>query len=244
MRAALLGPRADACTAFVTSSAREKVFDQRGYTMHPIKLGSAAGLAMLVSFAAQAADLRAPVYRTAVAAVPGWSGFYAGFNGGYGWANSSTTFTPIGAVTAAGIRPIPAVTADRDLNGPLFGGHVGYNYQIASWVVGGEGDFDWAGLNNSSVLVLPILSSEPEGQPRTASWRTSESNGLPAFAVASATHGDRACSTLLAAPLGRDIGPASSSVPTRPAQACSASLPPQASTIRGQDGSSAQATSG
>ena len=123
--------------------------------MHPIKLGSAAGLAMLVSFAAQAADLRAPVYRPAVAAVSGWSGFYAGFNGGYGWASSSTTFAPIGAVTAAGVPPIPAVIASRDLNGPLFGGHVGYNYQIASWVVGGEGDFDWAGLNTSSALVLP-----------------------------------------------------------------------------------------
>jgi outer membrane immunogenic protein len=122
--------------------------------MHPMKLGSAAGLAMLVSFAAQAADLRAPVYRMAPA-VSGWSGFYVGFNGGYGWADSSMTSAPIGAVTAAGIRPIPAVTASQNLNGPLFGGHVGYNYQIASWVVGGEGDFDWTGLNNSSALVLP-----------------------------------------------------------------------------------------
>ena len=80
-----------------------------------------------------------------------WTGFYGGFNGGYGWANSSTTTTPFQNFAVA---VIPPWAVSQNLNGPVFGGQLGYNYQIANWVVGVEGDFDWAGLNNASQSVL------------------------------------------------------------------------------------------
>src|SRR4051812_32904022 len=107
--------------------------------------------AALIPGSAMAADLGAPIYRRPAAipvAVSSWTGFYAGFNGGYGWSKSSTTATPF--QNFPGLVVIPAFAVSQDLNGPVFGGQVGYNYQIANWVVGVEGDFDWAGINNAS----------------------------------------------------------------------------------------------
>lgn len=48
-----------------------------------------------------------------------WTGFYAGINGGYGWSDSF---------------------ADN-AKGGVYGGQVGYNWQIGSFVLGVEGDF-------------------------------------------------------------------------------------------------------
>jgi outer membrane immunogenic protein len=106
--------------------------------------------AALIAGPALAADLGAPVYRAPAVYVPvaSWTGFYAGFNAGYGWANSSTTATPF--QNFPGLVVIPPFAFSQNLNGAVFGFHGGYNYQIASWVVGVEGDFDWAGINNAS----------------------------------------------------------------------------------------------
>jgi outer membrane immunogenic protein len=121
-----------------------------------------AAFAALIAGPAMAADLGAPVYRAPAVYVPvaSWTGFYAGFNTGYGWENSSSTATPVQSfssvgITTGGVPVVPPVAFSQQLNGPLFGLHGGYNYQIASWVVGVEGDFDWAGLNNSAQFVLP-----------------------------------------------------------------------------------------
>jgi len=58
-----------------------------------------------------------------------WTGFYVGINGG--WAGG----------TGGGDFGNP--------NGGLIGGTVGYNYQIGQFVVGLEGDWDWADLKKS-----------------------------------------------------------------------------------------------
>jgi outer membrane immunogenic protein len=110
--------------------------------------------AALIAGPAMAADLGAPVYRAPVlvpVAVSSWTGFYVGFNGGYGWSNSSTTTTPFQNFPGL---VIPPWALSQNLNGAVFGGQLGYNYQIANWVVGVEGDFDWAGINNASQSVL------------------------------------------------------------------------------------------
>jgi outer membrane immunogenic protein len=68
--------------------------------------------------AAQAADM--PVKgRSYYAPEPvlTWSGFYAGLNGGYGWATGS-------------------------LKGAVAGGQLGYNWQTGAFVFGVEGDFN------------------------------------------------------------------------------------------------------
>ena len=86
--------------------------------------------------AASAADLpvRAAPPAPIIAAVPvfTWTGFYVGVNAGYGWnANDS--------ITVGGVR------FDLDDDGGFVGGaQAGYNYQIGSFVVGLEGDIQYA----------------------------------------------------------------------------------------------------
>jgi outer membrane immunogenic protein len=100
------------------------------------KILTAALLASVVT-SAFAADLPtrkgpppAPVY---YAPPFSWTGFYVGVNGGYGFGDFS------GAGDAVFGRP----------DGGLVGGSVGYNYQIGQFVVGAEGDLDWADITNS-----------------------------------------------------------------------------------------------
>ena len=71
-----------------------------------------------------AADLIEPV-----AAMPfSWTGFYGGVQAGGGWNDSrwSQTTNP---------------TFNTNGSGGIFGGQIGYNYQINQFVVGVEGDF-------------------------------------------------------------------------------------------------------
>lgn len=112
---------------------------------------SIAGAAVACVFAtsAFAADL-APRYTKAppMPVDPGynWTGFYAGINGGYSWGRASET-APIGA-------PFPAsavATVRQNVNGGLFGGQVGYNWQVdPRWVLGLEADGQWTGERGSS----------------------------------------------------------------------------------------------
>ena len=102
-----------------------------------------------------AADLGAPVYRRPVAVpvpVAIWTGFYGGFNGGYGWSDTSITSAPF--QSSLGPLVVPGAALSERNRGPVFGGQLGYNYQIGAVVIGIEGDFDWAGLNNSAAAVL------------------------------------------------------------------------------------------
>lgn len=82
--------------------------------------------------AAQAADIRRPVYKAMAQArslplVYDWSGLYAGINGGAGFDTSNF------ANADAKVRT----------RGALIGGTAGYNLQRGKWVLGIEGDLDW-----------------------------------------------------------------------------------------------------
>ncbi len=74
---------------------------------------------------------QAPVYN--------WSGIYVGINGGYGFGSSDWTNT--GTALDSG---------NFNLSGGVAGGTLGFNYQINQFVVGAEGDFDWAGITGST----------------------------------------------------------------------------------------------
>ena len=103
-----------------------------------------AALALLASsFSAQAADIPPPVYKgvRSVVAYYNWTGFYAGINAGYGFGTSNWSDPP-----GTSIKP----------KGALFGGTLGYNYQVGSLVYGLEGDFDWSGVKGS-VDCVPVL---------------------------------------------------------------------------------------
>jgi outer membrane immunogenic protein len=100
---------------------------------------------MLVAGPALAADLppappppQAPAtYVPAVAPIYNWSGFYGGFNGGYGFGSSKWTS---GGLT----------TGTFDTTGGFVGETLGANFQSGQFVFGIESDVDWADVNGST----------------------------------------------------------------------------------------------
>ena len=82
-----------------------------------------------------------------------WNGFYLGLNGGYSFGRSSRSLdfvTGNGAIiTGAG----SITSGGTDLEGGLFGGQIGYNWQTsANWVWGLETDIQWANQRGSTVF--------------------------------------------------------------------------------------------
>ena len=113
-------------------------------------LASASVLALVGAMgAAQAADLPRQVYTKAppayVAPIFNWTGFYIGVNGGGAWGHSH--WDSIGGF---------------DVSGGMVGGTVGYNWQFSSWVVGFEGDIDWADVNGTTNRLLCLTTCKTE----------------------------------------------------------------------------------
>jgi outer membrane immunogenic protein len=98
---------------------------------------------------AQAADLPArPVHKAppAVAApARDWSGIYIGAQVGYGWGQSSGTQNADGTF-------FPVVPYTLDPGGVLAGGHIGFNYQVGAFVVGGEADIEASNLHGDATI--------------------------------------------------------------------------------------------
>ena len=130
--------------------------------MRKLLLGSVAILAFMG--AATAADLAykaAPVARAAP--VVDWSGIYLGINGGYGRSNNCWDLNganvPVfgGPVTGgsaflgiSGAFTPPLAEGCNSGNGAVFGGQVGYRYQVNNFVFGIEAQGDWANLKGSN----------------------------------------------------------------------------------------------
>lgn len=84
---------------------------------------------------AHAADLPVKAPRSVVVPPYGWTGFYAGVQGGYEWSRDRTTEFNLGGLPTGfshGFSP----------SGGFGGVHVGYNYQFDRVVLGIEGDVD------------------------------------------------------------------------------------------------------
>jgi outer membrane immunogenic protein len=110
----------------------------------------AAALIIGVASSAMAADLPAkvPPYK-APAAPYNWTGCYVGGNlaAVYG-----TTYWSVAAPTA----PAGAAISSQDMNDLMGGVQAGCNYQVAAWVFGMHGDYDWtkaSGSNSDNVAV-------------------------------------------------------------------------------------------
>lgn len=98
------------------------------------KIAFAAVAALFASSAAQAADLIIPTTPQPIMAHTSafdWSGFYAGANVGYGWAE----------VDALG------VTADETGEGIFGGVQVGYNHDFGGFILGAEADVQLSDIN-------------------------------------------------------------------------------------------------
>jgi outer membrane immunogenic protein len=104
--------------------------------------GACVAAVAAVAGPACAADLprqmvtKAPVYP---APYDSWTGFYVGLNGGGGWGSSSWS---------------TSVLNDFNVSGGMVGGTIGYNWQHGSWVLGLEGDLDWANISSSGTSIL------------------------------------------------------------------------------------------
>jgi outer membrane immunogenic protein len=112
--------------------------------MKRIFIGIAAAASLLTT-SAFAADLAARPYTKAplpvAAPVYAWTGFYVGLNGGYSWGRTDTTLFA-GTALATPLR--------QDVNGGLFGGQIGYNWQVdPRWVLGLEADGQWTDQHSS-----------------------------------------------------------------------------------------------
>ena len=84
-----------------------------------------------------AADLR-PIGKAPVMVAPApawnWTGFYVGIHGGYGWGEADYRFND-----ALGFfNLLPGDRFRQDIDGGVVGGHIGYNMQFGSLVVGIE----------------------------------------------------------------------------------------------------------
>lgn len=121
-----------------------------------VALLTAAGMVAASGQYAAAADLAVPYKAPPPPPAPSWTGFYLGANGGAGW-GTTTSNVDVGQTLAInGITPginLVVPLAQTSLNGWLFGGQLGYNYQIGNFVVGIEGDGDWANFSGTSPCV-------------------------------------------------------------------------------------------
>ena len=114
-----------------------------------------AALIALLGGSASAADLAVKARPLPPAPVWSWTGFYIGINGGGSiGVNSSTqsaTFTATGIATSGLLsntnRFVPT--------GGVFGGQLGYNWQVANWVFGVEADWQWSSQKDSNTFCAP-----------------------------------------------------------------------------------------
>ena len=116
-----------------------------GRKMKTLFLPSIAAL-VLFGASALASDLptKAPINKTPIAAPYNWSGFYVGANIGGAWTNGSLN-----------------IPGNNFYGGPtefIGGVQAGYNFQAGHFLLGVEGDFDWATFNHPT-LPAPTLGS-------------------------------------------------------------------------------------
>jgi outer membrane immunogenic protein len=120
-----------------------------------------SGFCALVATSAFAADMpvKAPV-APAVAAFR-WTGCYVGIHGGYGWGRNNNQFgQAIASGGTEGGETFEFGPYDQNLDGGIFGGQVGCNYQFQqNWVIGGEGEFYWTGMKGS--VITPEDGPDP-----------------------------------------------------------------------------------
>jgi outer membrane immunogenic protein len=118
-------------------------------------IASASASAIFLAAGAQAADLGGrPVYKAPAAEpVPwAWTGFYIGGNVGAAWGRSSISDAP--GTTNIYFTPLGLSGLNANGRGVIGGVQAGYNWQVASFVLGLEGDFSGASLDRSTAVTV------------------------------------------------------------------------------------------
>jgi outer membrane immunogenic protein len=105
-------------------------------------IGAVSAAACLFTILPAHADGYSPGYAAPLLRVSPWTGFYGGANGG-----AIVDGDAHWDFDGLGLQNLPQFGDDVD--GEVWGGHVGYNYQFANFVLGIEGDGSWGSIDGS-----------------------------------------------------------------------------------------------
>ncbi len=110
---------------------------------------AAAAASLACGSTASAADMavKAPRIAPPIAAFS-WTGCYIGGDVGHAWARDRDDETVTATGAPSGFSPAGAA----NLNGWKLGGYLGCNYQISQFVIGVEGDGEWANMKGSAIF--------------------------------------------------------------------------------------------
>jgi outer membrane immunogenic protein len=86
----------------------------------------------------------APV--VAAAPVYNWGGFYGGVNAGWAWGPTHWQYDVV-----------PPASISHQMSGGFGGFQAGYNFQFSSFVLGIEGDYEFANINATSLCPNPFF---------------------------------------------------------------------------------------
>ena len=82
-----------------------------------------------------------------------WAGLYVGASAGFGAGDTQTTLSAFN--TSLQI-------ADYDINGAIYGGHIGYNFQRGNFVFGLEAGLNGTDMDGSQGILTSLITSERE----------------------------------------------------------------------------------
>jgi outer membrane immunogenic protein len=123
-------------------------------------------IAMAVLAATTTAGLAAdlPVAAPPPAPLPppvfSWTGFYIGGNVGGAWSDSQST--AVTEFSSSSSYPKGTIFSKSNGSGVIGGFQGGFNWQVANFVFGAEGEYDWSGVSGSETTVSPAHSTISE----------------------------------------------------------------------------------
>jgi outer membrane immunogenic protein len=118
-----------------------------GAVMTRILLGVVGVSALLIAAPLSAVSAADMPLKAPPPPINNWTGFYLGIEGGLNVGDGKATDTALHLNE----------TGTFGLAGGLFGGTIGYNWQIApSWVLGAEGDISWTDKTGTGVDIPPF----------------------------------------------------------------------------------------
>ena len=135
-----------------------------------LKLAASAAIIVGASQVASAADLpaKAPAVYPVHAPVMNWTGLYIGGHVGSGW---GTVSSDLGLAQLGLLGGGTLAVGSGNVNGVLYGGQLGYNWQIGGWVVGIEGSISGADIDGSAACLATIPCSSKTNMIATVTGR-------------------------------------------------------------------------
>ena len=118
------------------------------------KVLATAAFAAFAATSAFAADIAPRYAKAPPVEVWTWDKWYVGLNGGYSWGRSDTSGTFYRHDTGAQVNPTQNTTLNLD--GGVFGGQIGKNWQNGKWVFGIEADGQWSGEKGSALFTCSV----------------------------------------------------------------------------------------